>query len=67
MYDWVENIYGSNRWSNYMNEDNLPLFKKEIDSSKHSLADYKFYIRHHSLVLSETVLYAISDELIKNE
>lgn len=28
------------------------------------LNDYKFYIRHHSLILSETVLYAIPRELM---
>lgn len=39
MYDWVENMYGSNRWSNCMNEDDLALFKKETDSLKYSLAD----------------------------
>lgn len=28
------------------------------------LQNYKYYIRHHSLVLSETVFYAIPNELI---
>ncbi len=28
------------------------------------LQDYKYYIRHHALILCETVLYAIPDELL---
>ncbi len=33
----------------------------------HELHDYKYYIRQHALILSETVLYAIPNELVNEK